>query len=572
MKTSHADEDSQVSRRKLRHSKPSLLVIAVLIVGGFALGSCDSQSDTSTASDEQKQSDDASTSTAGADENDQENGRIKQVEGDAPTDDTVIARSGPIEITFGEYVETLARIDAMRGNDNGALSKRQKANPRMQIQTARRLLRQKVLQRLADNHDVSVEDTAVDSHLRDHDRLGRLVRSSGSSDAGTSGDASEDGSGDLVLVDNAPPSVDLADLREMARQELLQQRLRDRLIEVTDHETVWRWYRQRQNRSAIIYVRTLNVPSSKAIDTFVKENPDAIESHYDSNKESYQVPRMVEVVEIAPSESADDSDTLKPALKRAADRLASGDSTSSIVEEMNASDDQTVKWIERGPRTVGPSGNKKASEMAAGETGWRMQGERAPHAWRVEKVYEAGYQELDTSLQRQIASELLQEKGVVPSVRRSLSDALAIMRSVDSRSDGTLDDEARDQVMEKLKSADYEPTATELFRRDSQGVVPGVGIAESVSDLAFSLDGDQPVAEEPVVARQHAYAVRLLDRERPSRDTFDDNKASIRANFEEAMRERVISEAVNEWFKEHRPTLEMKPVRVKYGRLRKPER
>ncbi len=568
MKTSHTDDESQVSRCVMAWG----FVVAVMLSSGLTLGACDSDSGESKKGDEQTIGDDASTSTAAASTDNDNKGSIEQIEGDAPQDDTVIARSGSIEVTFGQYVETLARVDAMRGKDKEPLSKRQKANPRMQIQTARRLLRQKVLERIADNHDVSIEETAVDSHLRNHDRLGRLVRSSGSSDAGTTGDASEDGSKNLVLVENAPPSVDLADLREMARQELLQQRLRDRLIEVTDEETVWRWYRQRQNRTAIIYVRTLNVPISKAIDTFVKENPDAIESHYESNKENYQVPRMVEVVEIAPSESTDGSEQLKSALKRAAERLASGDSASSIVEEMNASDDQTVKWIERGPRTVGPSGNKKATEMAAGETGWRMKGERAPHAWRVEKVHDAGYQDLDTSLQRQIASELLQEKGVVPSVRRSLNDALEIMRSVDSRSDGTLDDEARGQVTEKLKSADYKPTATKLFRRDTQGVVPGVGIAESVSDLAFSLDGDQPVAEEPVVARQHAYAVRLLDRERPSRDTFDDNKASIRADFEEAMRDRVISEAVDEWFKEHPPKLEMKPVRIKYGRLRKPER
>jgi len=236
MKTSHADEDSQVSGRNLRRGRLSLLLIAVLTVGGLALAACDSKSDESTGSDEQKQSDDASTSTAGASEGDQGNGRIEQVEGDAPTDDNVIARSGSIEVTFGEYVETLARVEATRGKDKGGLSKRQKANPRMQVQTARRLLRQKVVERLADNHDVSIDDDAVDSHLRNHDRLGRLVRSSGSSDAGTTGDASGDGSGHLVPADNAPPSVDLTDLREMARQELLQQKLRDRLIEVTDEE------------------------------------------------------------------------------------------------------------------------------------------------------------------------------------------------------------------------------------------------------------------------------------------------------------------------------------------------
>jgi hypothetical protein len=560
----------KTSRRPASRSPFSLFncravgVVVCLLTCLLAAAGCE---DDEPSSESESARTDAATQSESQDKDSPE---ITYEDGDPPTDATVIARSGPLKVTFGEYQTFLQRtelFDPSRGlpgssgkpstnkRKNSGLSDRRKASPRLQIQTARNLLRSKVIEHLAQNYEVSISDRAIAQFLKDSQTLNVFLESS-SSDAGLG----------ALQATELPGDNTFDDLESIARERLRRRELRDTLLSQTNESTLWRWYRQRNNRSAIMYVRQLNVAASSKIDSFAASHQDEIRKHYDQHTQDYRVPRRVEIRELKPTDKmlADKSpEAIESLLKQAAQKLQQGEAPKDVAAAL----DLSLKPA----RKVGPRMHRKAHDMSIGEAGSRLDGPGAPHAWIVQEIHDSHPQKLDKSLKRQIASELLQKRGVVPSVKSRLNRALEVMQTAKSGSMGTLSTDARQQLEDALTDKGFDPKTTDLFTRDSQGYIPGIGIAKPVMELAFSLDGEKPVADTPVAARQHAYAVRLVDRQKPSRDTFEANVEKVRGEYTTEMRNRIVEAAVGEWYNKHKPELDLTPVRIVYGVLKNPK-
>lgn len=465
-------------------------------------------------------------------------------DGPSPDSETVLAEADGLVVTFGEYREYIRRSRLYAPREEGVVVEippERKADPRRQSQTVRALLEEKLLGRAAEAHDVEVTEDEIGTFVRDHDRLDRWS------------DALDGESGTSVL----PEGLDRSDLEAVARQLLRRRKLADALVEVPEGRDLWEWYRRKHEKVAVAYVEMENTPTPDEIDAFAEQNEGKIEAYFEENKGSYRMPKLVRIAMVRPPQGREaDEETLR----RAAERLASGSSPEEVADRLEL-DSRSEAFLRRRE-------NPEAFSADEGATGFQMDGPRGAYAWRVEGFRKGSIPELDRSLRREVAADMLR-RSIVPSVGETLQRVLDEMRGVANSVDGPIEDSSLGDVRELLDGESASLQITDPFARSKHGTVPGLGVAEEVMEAAFALTEEEPVVEGPILSRGRAVALMLLERKEPSREAFERRRDELRDELRERRRKTAVRRHLVAWFDEHDPSIDLEPVQIEYGVLQK---
>ncbi|MFB6262096.1 MAG: hypothetical protein ABEL76_00535 [Bradymonadaceae bacterium] len=237
------------------------------------------------------------------------------------------------------------------------------------------------------------------------------------------------------------------------------------------------------------------------------------------------------------------------------------------------SGDDLWKVYRRRENTVAIAYVRRPNSPTRGTIEAFMHRNRTSSSSQIERYFHEHRDEFAASqptrpIRRQIAATLLRQS-IVPSARQALDPVLEVMHSVDSRPDGTLSDEALSTLRERLDRRGYELKTTESFSRADEGTIPSLGPVRPLFDAAFGLGPDRPVAEELILARDHVYAFRLLDRHRPSRETFEAKKESFRRTFLEQHRDKLVQLFLRQRLREAGTEMNLEPLRIVHGRIDK---
>lgn len=521
-------------------SRTVVWVLAILVGwGGIACEKSEESADREESSEASEESD---TST-------EEGPTIVHPEGVDAGSETVIATAGEIEVTLGAYDRFLrrTRLFAPGGADAAPeIPAERKANPRLQSQTVRSLLEDRVLKRLADERGVEIGSEAVAEFIRSHESLRRWS------------DVLDADAGDGVEL---PDGLAREDLRAVARSRLRRRELRDELVEPPGEKELWELYKRRETKIRIAYVALENTPESDEIDAFVEEHSgdtaSKLREYFEEHSDRYRQPKLVEVAVVRPEGGAD---VAEEKLREAAANLEGDTPARKVAEELGLEFEER-SYLRRRE-------NREAFGAEQGETGYQTDGPRGAYAWRVEGWREGKLPELDRGLRREVAADMLRRE-VVPSVREQLESVLEVMRSVAEETSWPIESEDLEPVRRAISDVDAPLKITEPFARNRRGSVPGLGLAEPVMEAAWGLDPSDPVADEPILNRERAVALMLTERQKATREEFERRRESFREKVLESHRKGAVSDYLKEWFSEHEPSVDMEPVQAKYGRLEK---
>lgn len=475
-------------------------------------------------------------------------GKIVQVDGETPSPDTVLAKAGSHQVTLEEYERYLQRSLLFAPGESGdrpeQISARRKASPKYQHQALRTLLRKKVIRAEAERRGLEVDEDERVEFLKNHDELARYA-------------SALDGGGDDL---DLPEGLDADDLRSIADYYLLEAKLRRDLVSVPDDDELWELWKRRNNRISLAYVGLDNSPKPSEIDSFLtidrQRDWKRIREHYEAHPDEYARPPMVElaIVRPAPRQSPDRSK-----LERAAELLGEGKSVSKVADEFGWRPDPGTWLVSRE--------NKEAFEADVGATGIERDGPRGTYAWRVEGRRGGQQRKLNASLRREIAADLLSQD-MVDSVEKGARRALETMEKIGG-DQFPLEGETREKLEKKFEKFGIPLKTTGFFPRDTNGRIPGIGLAEKVAERAAELTKEDPVVDDPVLSRDRVFAFRLLNRDGTSRSQFKTKRKTFRQKILDRRRKRALDEFFMGWLDEHDPQFTLRPLHVEYGRLEK---
>ncbi len=469
---------------------------------------------------------------------------IVYADGPTPGPDTVLAKSGEIEVTLSDFESAMQRSMLVAPKGTTEVPEENLAAPHLQINAVRNLLSSKILAHEAAERGLEATQSEKIAALEDESRLAPFAPL-------LAGDDDEP-------AELAKRGLGRDDLDQIATDLVLRQKLRDRLLENIDEDSLWETYAAEHDRVGLLVVSARNTPTMEEISNFIAQSPDRIEEHFEENKDRYRTPKMVRMVRLLP---ADRSQADPAKLEEAAKRLGEEESPEEIAEDLGLSVDANGLLV-RGE-------NKRAFSSEEGQSGYQMRGPRGAYAWKVTGFRESKEATLTESLKREIASELLRQQSVVPSRGAKVEEAIDTMGELPTTDNGEVGDEALDELIKGLEADGLDVVRTELFAKNKRGYIAGVGLAEEFAKRAFDLTLDSPVVEEPILSRQKVWGGRLLERELPSRERFEREKSAYKDQFDEQMSKRVLEDFVSHYQDKHDTELDLNPLRIKYGTLQK---
>ena len=519
----------------------------VALVVSFAVVGCDSPSEQSPRSgDEPEPASGQQEPEKNSEPSKPRRGRIQHKEGPAPAPETVLAKAGELEVTLREYERFMRQSRLFAPAEQGSvpeIPRLRQANPRLQTQSLRSLLKQEIIMQTAVERGIEASNEEVESYIREHEKLGRFV-----------------GDGEARELD-LPEGFSRSDLREVARAELLKNKVRAALLAALDRDDLWRMYRRRKDTARIAYVSVENTPTPDEIERLVGSDDPSdrrrISEYFEKHQSRYRMPRLVKLAVVKPEPGTEIEESK---LERAAKLLSEGGAAAEVASELELKH-ETQAFLVR-------QENPEAFGAEKGETGWETEGPRGAYAWRVEGWRESETAQLERGLRREVAADLLRET-VVTSARRKLQPVLEAMRRVDAGEDGIVSSRELKPVEEVTRGSELKLVETKPFSSGPQPTVEGLGLAKRVAGAAFELDASSRVVDEPVLSRGRAVAMMLLERDRPRREEFESQYESFREKVLAEQKKVVLDHYVSDWLSEHEPELDVEPLHIKYGVLKK---
>ena len=514
--------------------------VSLATFGGFA-GGCD-RSDSGEKPSEQK----------GADDSKRDDSPIEYIDGPTPEADTVVAKVGDVTVSFGEYEAYLRQSRMFRPGGGGEpISKMKLARPKAQVGAVRALLRAAMIDAEVKRRNLTPSQSDIVKYVTQSDKWSPYA-------------------GHLIDGDEAqkplPDGVKPSDLEAIARRALNRKRLEDDLLEKMKGEKIWDIYKRRHDRISLLVAGVGNSPSPDNIDAFIEEegvgDDSPIRRYFEANKQRFGTPKQVKLTMLVP-QRAGGSDSESPAedrLEEAARRLGDGDDPATVAEDLNMEVRRNQHLVRRE--------NRKAFQADSGATGYQTDGPRGAYAWRVEGWREPKAPTLEGATLREVASEAMQ-KEIVPSARKTIARAESALRELAPRPDGSVSDEQLEKLKNSLQNDELEFTHTGMFANNGEGRVPKIGLAEPIVEKAFELSEVGSVADEPILSRGQVYTFRILKREKPSREEFESNREEFRQKVLEAERDSIVATFLSGWMDKHNPDLNLEPIQVKYGVIRK---
>lgn len=504
-----------------------------------AIAACDDtkKTDATTTTGPQTAAPTSGEAKAEANGKSKEKPRIVKEEGPAPTDDTVIASAGDLEVTMADF-EHASQISLLFAPDGVTeLPPERLALPHVHLTMTRSLLSQKAILEEVERRGLMPDEEALVGWLTEHDRLGKY---------GKRMDQPE-----KLAAMLEPLGLDRDDLLRVARAEVASDRLTEALLEEVSDEEIWETYRAEKTTRTVALVSTSNLPTSDEIDEYVGDHPAEIEEYLRKNPKRFRVPRRVTVNLVRPTPGEDVPDET---MKKAAAELGEGIQPVTVARHFDLEHQENVNMVK--------GENPKAFRSEPGSFGWVPDGPRGAIAWKVVGFQPSRMPEMSRTLRREIAAEIMRRKSVVPSVHDKLSDALSKIEKTDLK-----DESAVDELEKAIESGSDVEFEIKTFPNSSRGVLPGHGLAEEVLESAFETDVGE--SGGPLLSRERGFAFLVLAKTVASKKKFREDLEGNRKAYLEALRPRVTQMWVEKKLAKENPSIDVKPLRIRYGVLKK---
>lgn len=411
-----------------------------------------------------------------------------------------------------------------------------------------RLLAVEVSQRLiaheAKSRNIVVSDAEITQHIKDTWRLSRFE---------PKGVRMTDGT--LLPIPMVKLGVSMDDIRQVARHNLLKDKLRDRLMTEFTPEHFWLAWSIDQNRVDALIVQLSNTPKSYELDTYVSKRAADIERHFKANASKYQIPKLVHLTILQASKGKADQ------LEKAQDEWHKGQPPAEIAKRYG------LKLLPN--QALLRAEDRAAFNSMVGKIGITKNGARGSYLWQVEKFTQPKAVELTSAKKREIGAELMRSRSTVPSVRQQAMNAQKILKTIVYKN-GRATLESIERVKKALAKAGFRVIETGPFTKSPEGFIPKVGLAESVVPALFKLDmTSQPYLPSPLLSRQKVYMAALVDRQYADRKTYDKVKDAFIKTYLEKQKPQLVQTFLSLRRKKYDVRMNLRPLQVKYGKVQK---
>lgn len=469
--------------------------------------------------------------------------QIKYLEGPSPTDDTVLASWRDYKVTIADFDKS-ARIgrlfspEVSLDQEAPEVPKQRMAMPTVHFTMTRALLSRHVVSEGIEEYGIKVTDEDVREALKKDERLKVYGEALGTEKLSRYLEK-------LGLTE--------ADLLQVGREIVERSKLEEHLISRIDEKQVWQDYQYKNRTVRLAIANAMNVPSSSALSDYVEKNGDKIEKYFEENKKSFRIPRRVEVDMVHLEDGAKPKDDV---LDRAARLFARGESAPEIAKKLGLKARESVYLVRQQ--------NPQAFGSAVGETGATKDSPRGSYAWRVKGFHDSRIPEMDRSLRRQVAAEIMRRTMLVPSLEEALEKAQKVFRKLGYDPS----DEELARARKKIEDLRLEFQVTPPFPRAPNGAVPGIGLAKELSESAFDLSEKKPTTQ-PILSRERGFVAHLLEKNEPSRETFDASKDVLIEQFKKDARPTIVDRFVQSRLGPEGSQFNLKPLGIKYGVISK---
>ena len=391
--------------------------------------------------------------------------------------------------------------------------------PHAQSNLVRQLLHFQIVRRIASERGIDISAADETSMIAGHDQLQRYLP------------LFQNGEGAEELRDElADVGLDIDDVRHLAHDMILNDKLVEEVADEFPDEQLWAIYQEARDTADVVVASLHNTPTSTEIDRAVEQYDRQIREHFRDNRDRFIRPAQLEATTL----TGDDDD--RDALQRAAERLDDGDSPDDVADDMGLELRTDVALSRH--RTP------QAANADIGDTGI-SESRHGAFVWQLDDRTEAERRSLDRPLRREIASQILRdEEGITPSNQQRAEQAQQILSDVDSANG--LDDDVIAELVDELQQHDFEAVHTGHFSIRQAPRIPEIGLAENLQTAIATLDFDDPVSQ-PVIDRNKIHVARLLERNEPERDTYEDERDEFRAQFMERNRDRLLDQLIGEY-------------------------
>ncbi len=515
-----------------------------VILAVAALAACDSR-ESQTRADAASEAPDASSTEEVAKVPDAARAEpaINYLEGPRPADDTVLASWKDYEVTVADFDKS-ARIGRLfspevdLAGEPPEVPRRRMAMPTVHYTMTRALLSRHVVSEAIDKFGIEVSDEDVRKALKNDSKLSVY--------------------GEALGTDELQAYLDKLDLTEkdlmqVGREIVERQKLEAHLVSLIDEKQVWEDYQYKNRTVRLAIASAINVPSSNALTAYVQENSDEIEKYFKEHQRNFRVPRRVEVDIVHLEDGAKPNDDV---LERAARLFERGQSAPQIAQKLGLEARESVYLVrQQNPRAFGST---------VGESGATAESPRGSYAWTVKAFHASHIPELDRSLKRQVAAEIMRRTMIVPSLEEALSKARRVLMELGYEPG----EDAIKKAQKEIEAFRLEFRLTPPFPRAPNGAVPGIGLAKEVSDAAFDLS-ESKTTTRPILSREKGFVAHLLEKTEPSRETFEASKDVLIEQYRKEARPTIVDRFVQSGLGPEGGQINLKPLGIKYGVISK---
>jgi hypothetical protein len=469
---------------------------------------------------------------------------IEKEPGEMPGPDAILAQAGSHTVTLADFETNMRRgmlfLDAKDLEGVSDPPMEWFAMPQKQVTLTQFMLTQKILLAEADRRKIAVSPTEITVRMKQHPRLKRWAGRLGTEE---------------LAEELKKYSLSEDDLGIVVRDELRVTKLREQFLdEIPDAEVKKRWEHD-QNRVTVAVASSSNIARRAEIDPFIEKNRPAIEAYFEKEKARWHTPKMV-VLDMLRAEPGRDAGFID--LHKASKELQKKESVEVLAKNLGMEGLAHVAIISKE--------NRRAFEAPVGATGYEEKGPRGAYAWRVVGFQEAKEATLDATTTRDVAAEMMRRQMIVPSIADKLERAKQPLLLLRPNAAGSVEPAEKEAVSRKISQLGISFRVSGPFTNDK--ILPGFGLAEEVVDAAFKLTKKDPVAG-PILSRERAFTIRLLQRTRPDPKEFKAKKDTLRQNYRTKAAARINDRFVAEFMRTNPPSLDAQPLRIKYGVLKK---
>ncbi len=416
--------------------------------------------------------------------------------------------------------------------------------PFLQASVTRQLIEEALIEREASRRGIQVSMAEVEALIRENEKLRRFALDEHSLEHALPG------------VNLTTLSLSMADLHDIARKQLLREKLADALISEIERDEVEQAWRFSQDRAHMLFVRVANTPTSKEIDGFLSDSSRLkdVESYFASHPKRFTSPGVVQLDLLRATSKGKLED-----LKAAAAKISKGEQPlSDIASEYGLT-------LETGQRLVRKE-DPRAFAAQVDEVGVSMQAPRGDYVWVVRGKVEASVPKLDRPLKREIAAILMRERNQVASARQKAAALIEELEALDLAK--IKPDEAQQKVskaLDKSSGRRVKVLRPEWLQRDPTGFVRGVGTSEALRDAIFAMEQGGGVLSPAVPVDQFLWTGILLERQRPDMKDFDANYPRYLEQYKEGIKPKILDLRFASWQERKGIKAHMDVLRDHYG-------